>query len=490
MRRDPVRVGLLSAAFACLVLVGIAGPSVALPPLPGDGFAPPHLPWTVHPWLIIALQVAGYVLGAAGLWRGYRYPSALGLRAWHLAVIAIVLLMTAPFGTADHTNYAAYGRILALGGDPWAGSPLAYGPDPVIAAIQPPWQDTANLYGPIATALMGLGGLIGGDDTRQIVWVWQAIVVAAWLGVRELLRRVADTESVDLWWTTNILVLGAGVLGAHVDTIAVLAIAAALVAAARHRPLLAGLAVGAAASTKVTSGVIGVALIIGWFVVRRAKGETPPDLPSAGRWIGSLVGGAALVAIPAHLWAGRYVFDRLIEASGGVSYATPWRALYTGLGFVMDESVARAIASRGSAVVCVLLAWWLWKLTEPLLDQASLLAQSARALFVLFVAYALGSAYVLPWYELPQWAALAVIAAIAARDGGHLWRVLIAVLIARGLVLALAYVPGRVTLPHDVEVVTLGFRMVASPLVTVVAWVLIGVLFARARRERQESVTA
>ena len=33
--------------------------------------------------------------------------------------LGVLGLLTGPFGSADHTNYAAYGRIAALGGDPY-----------------------------------------------------------------------------------------------------------------------------------------------------------------------------------------------------------------------------------------------------------------------------------------------------------------------------------------------------------------------------------
>ena len=41
--------------------------------------------------------------------------------------LALLALVTAPFGSADHVNYLAYGRILVTGGDPWVDAPISLG---------------------------------------------------------------------------------------------------------------------------------------------------------------------------------------------------------------------------------------------------------------------------------------------------------------------------------------------------------------------------
>ncbi|WP_252976096.1 hypothetical protein [Janibacter melonis] len=229
--RDPLRLGLLAGSLLCLLLVGLAHPSVAAPPLGPAGWVP-HLPdLPLGGWVVVALQVAGYALGAAALLRGLRVPSRLDIpwAAW--ALVGGLVLLTVPYGTADHTNYAAYGHILVEGGDPWVTTPQDFGPDRITSAVQPPWEDTPSVYGPVATGLMGLSALVGGELPRQVVWVWQVLVVAAWLIARALLLGLTgDRESVDTWWTGNVLVLGAGVLGAHVDLLATTALVGALLA--------------------------------------------------------------------------------------------------------------------------------------------------------------------------------------------------------------------------------------------------------------------
>lgn len=488
--------GLLAAAIGLLLLVGVSGESVALPPLGDDpGWAPPALPWTLPPWLVVALQASAYVLGGASLVVHLRRPTPLRLRWWHLAGLAGLVLLTAPFGTADHTNYAGYGRILAEGGNPWVVAPEDFrgGEDPVTWLVQPPWRDTPSVYGPVGTWLMGLAGLLGGESMRQVVWVWQGFVVAAWLGVRALLVRLGSPRPVvDRWWTTNVLVLGAGVLGAHLDTLALAAMVAALAAGLARRPLLAGLLTGVAASTKITAGVVGLALVVGW--VMEGARPLPERLRRAARPTLLLAAGTLAVLVPLHLLAGREAVSQVVGSGGGVSYATPWRAVYTVLDLGLPELAARNLTIWVSAAACLALALALWPVTAALERWPAV-----RALLVLTTAYSLVAAYVLPWYELMQWAsltlALGLLVAAARGEAAPLahhrgLRLLLLALLLRGTVLALAYVPGRVRLPADVETVTLGFRFVASPLATVAVWGVVIVLWRRTRSSRRPTAPA
>lgn len=470
--RDPVGTALLASAIALLLLVGASGPSVALPPLGDRGWAPPSLPWHPNGWTVVALQTAAYLLGGLSLWRHVRRPTTLVLRWWHLAGLAGLILLTAPFGTADHTNYAAYGRILIEGGDPWSAVPATWqgGDDPVVSLVQPPWQDTTSVYGPIGTWLMGLAAWLGGDLARQVVWVWQLLVVAAWLATRALLVRLGgDRPTVDRWWTSNVLVLGAGVLGAHVDMLAMTAVAAALALGVARRPLLAGLATGVAASTKLTAGVVGVALL--WAALTEGEGSSSRPARAA-----RLVGGTLLVLVPTHAFIGTHALSRISGAGSGISYAMPWRAVYTALDPLLGEATARTLVTWLAAAACVLIAVVLWRITQGLTGLVAV-----RGLFVLSTAYALGAGYVLPWYELPQWLATAALVAVLSPAGWRRLAPLLALLVARSTILALAYVPGRVRLPADIELVTLGFRFVASPLATVTVWAVLWVLWRRSR---------
>ena len=125
------------------------------------------------------------------------------------------------------------------GGNPWVDAPITWagGLDPVTSRVEAPWTTEPSVYGPFGTLLHGLSAWVGGGSLRQGVWVWQLLVVLSWLAVRALLRAALDTDlhgRVDVLWTLNPLVVGIGVLGAHIDTVAAaLALAAVVVAALR-----------------------------------------------------------------------------------------------------------------------------------------------------------------------------------------------------------------------------------------------------------------
>lgn len=82
----------------------------------------------------------------------------------------------------------------------------------------------------------GGAAAIGGTHLRLVVLAWQVVVVAAWLLVRWCLRRLVDEENagrVDVLWTLNPLVFAVGVLGAHVDVLAIALVLTAFVGVGR-----------------------------------------------------------------------------------------------------------------------------------------------------------------------------------------------------------------------------------------------------------------
>lgn len=487
----------VAASLVLLLIVGVAGPNAARPGLGPRGWAPGDLGWHLSSAVVTALLWAAYVVGALGvlgrlLDRGRRTagagaaPTSARVKAearstvgqhaaarvagflleWRVPLLlGVAALLTAPFGSADHTNYAAYGRIAAGGGDPYLTPPDQWAAgDPVTSRVEPPWTHTVSIYGPFATALQALCSLVGGDNLRQTVWVWQVLVVVAWIAVRLLLRRAgADRQRVDILWTLNPLVFGIGVLGAHVDLIAGALALAALVVAARS-PLAAGLVGGLAVSTKVTCGIAGVALLLAWWAHQRGTFARRAVL---------VVVGALVVAVPLHVWAGPHVFDQLDRARRSISLATPWRLLFELLtGGPLAAGTARTVVTSLSVVLAVVLVVVLTRLTRPVAARTSTVASTvtstveftgaaARWLVVLSAAYALAAPYSLPWYDLLTWVALPLLAP----------GVLDVVLLVRLATMGVAYVPGRVVgMTPAVERLTLGVRRQVAPWLVLAVW--------------------
>jgi hypothetical protein len=324
--------------------------------------------------------------------------------------------------------------------------------------------------------MQALSSLVGQDNLRQTIWFWQLLIVAAWLMVRFLLRRAAADDGarrrVDLLWTANPVVFGVAVLGAHVDIIAT-ALALAAVYLAARRPWIAGLVLGATVSTKITYGIVALAIVWSWRHLARK------DLV---RRLTALVVSSLAVSVSLHLWGGPHVFAQLLKAGQGVSLATAWRPVLNLMTSVMSLDAALTVVSAGSVVAVIVLAWLLSRLvgrrpapeqtpSSPQILTTGQTQSAMTATFVLATAYALGAPYALPWYDTLTWATLPLMPGTAL-DG---------ILLARLTVMALAYVPGRVVaMGSEVESLTLGFRKIAGPLAAWLVWLAIAGV---ARRE-------
>lgn len=464
----------VGGALGLLLVVGLSAPNAAQPDLAPPGWViGARLPLELGPAAVTAVLWTAYLLGGVAVYLGLR-GRVEALHTWLApGVIALLALLGSPFGSADHVNYLAYGRILVTGGNPWVDAPIGWagGLDPVTSRVEEPWTTEPSVYGPFGTLLHGLSALVGGGSLRQGVFVWQVLVVLSWLAVRVLLRVALDPDlhgRVDVLWTLNPLVVGIGVLGAHIDTVAtVLALAAVAVAALRPGvagAALAGGCVGLAGSTKFTYAVVGVAVVAAWWVV----GHRPGDL---ARRAGALAGGFVVVAGGLQLWAGPHVYDQLLRSRQAVSLATPWRPALEWGRDAWGNGPTRTLISVAAALLAVLLAWCLLRVSRPAAPAAPTGARDVRfaavALWVtacLALAYSLAAPYSLPWYDLLVWCALPAV----------LPGLVDVVALVRLVALSVAYVPGRVLgLNPAVEDLTLGVRRGVVPWVGLVLWVVV-----------------
>ncbi|MFQ6170843.1 hypothetical protein ACK8HX_04490 [Oryzobacter sp. R7] len=471
---DRVRVALLVVSTALLLAVGLTAPNAAQPDLGPRGWVPGTLvPVGFGPATVTGLLWAAYLAAAVAVVLGLR--SGTGpLRSWRVpGALGVLALLSAPFGSADHVNYVAYGRILVTGGDPWVERPVDWGggADPVTSRVEAPWTEEASVYGPFGTLLHGLSALVGGENLRVGVWVWQVLVVLAWLALRWGLRRVLPEDAhgrVDVLWTLNPLVLGIGVLGAHIDVVAAALVVAAVAAAvAGHhvttaRAAASGVLVALAGSTKITYAVVAVGLLAAWWATG-TRGAAWARA-AAAHLVGFVLAGVAL-----HAWAGPHVYDQLVRSRQAVSLATPWRPLLEWGRGTVGNSEIRLLISIAAAVLAVVLALCLLRLTRPV-DRG---APGVVALWVtgcLALAYSLAAPYALPWYDLLAWGALPALVAGPVDVLATL----------RLTALAVAYVPGRVVgMTPGVEEVTLGVRRGVVPWVGLALWLAVIVAGAR-----------
>src|ERR1700722_11901299 len=176
----------MAASVALTFAVAVMGPSVMEPVLPGR---PGEPPWAFagspSPYLAVGLTAAALAAGALGLVLvlravrgGWSVPARAVLVGGPLAAVALTLVP--PFGSSDHLSYAAYGRMLVTGHNPYTTTPaqLAALGDPVARAVQD-WSASPSVYGPLATAIQALASLIGGTSVRLTVFVLGLVNPAA-----------------------------------------------------------------------------------------------------------------------------------------------------------------------------------------------------------------------------------------------------------------------------------------------------------------------
>ncbi|HEX3199360.1 MAG TPA: polyprenol phosphomannose-dependent alpha 1,6 mannosyltransferase MptB, partial [Propionibacteriaceae bacterium] len=254
-------------ATALTLLVGFLGPSaVTLTLGPRHSYLPPwYLPANViqpDEWFVSILVWFAIALGALGLWVGLRAMAdgwkpkprkifALG------SVLSLLTICVPPMTSADVLMYAAYGRLQAIGRDPYEITPAEVFRgqfDPVLRWTERPWQDTPSVYGPITSWTQLLANKLGGENMHDIVFWLQVFSVVPFIlacaGVIMLAHGDPRRQGrAALLTIANPLLIWAVVAGAHNEALAVMFAVAGLLFM-RKNPFVAGLGIGLAGCAK------------------------------------------------------------------------------------------------------------------------------------------------------------------------------------------------------------------------------------------------
>jgi hypothetical protein len=391
---------LIALSIAATAATGLAGPSAMEPALPGRPGQPPwdlglHLP----PAAAVGLAAVALAAGTAGLGlclhairRGWVVSPRMVLAAGLIA--AAVITLAPPFGSSDQLSYAAYGRMVITGHDPYHTTPamLARLGDPVARTVQD-WRGSRSVYGSLATGGQALASWIGGDSARLTVFALSLLGLAAFAGTGLLLHRLTRGSRerqlrAGLLWTLNPLLLQVLVAGAHVDSQAIaFAVAAIAVfalglpqvwarsgpaapggrldAPAGPHPLrglgvaatagaLAGLASAVKLSFVLIAPGLGVAALLAWW-------PPPGSAGSPGRWrplalaVGGVTAGFVVTAAAALLPWGPQSVDPALRAGSYVSIGSPWRVVRSGLRLLVGEGNADSLVRAGAIVLAVAL---------------------------------------------------------------------------------------------------------------------------------------
>jgi hypothetical protein len=505
------RAGLAATAVsvAATFVVAVAGPSVMEPALPGR---PGQPPWAVDahlsPYLAVGLTAAALAAGAVGLVlalralrRGWSVPARVVLLAGLLAAVALTLVP--PFGSSDQLSYAAYGRMLVTGHNPYTTTPaqLAALGDPVARAVQD-WFTTPSVYGPLATAIQGLASLIGGTSARLTVFALGLANLAAFGGTGLLLHRTTRGDPdrqlrAALLWTANPLLLQLLVAGAHVDAQAVFfAVAAVAVmygprGQSPFRAFTAGVLVGLGFAVKASDVLVGLGLAVALLLGPRPGGRRL-WLPLAG-----LTAGLGVTAVTAIALGGPAMFGQLSRESDLVSIGSPWRVIRTLIHLVAGGTAATDLVKAGAVALTVVIAVLLIR---------GLPGPGETVVFAVVLAWLFAWPYVLPWYDALAWALLAwspaakglawspaakglPLAAWSPAGGDRAAGEAVGwLLLARTTALGFAYLPARasdVILPRGLAWMQPVIRHGITPAVLAAVTVWLMVLMLRTRRLRR-----
>lgn len=403
-------------AYACLL-----GPSNTVP-VSGGGWSleadPSALLIVRLTFSMVGLGALGVCLALLGLRWGWR-PSAR-LLLWG-GLGAVLLLALVPVGgSTDVQSYALYGRMGALGLDPYQTVPQALidVKDAVAQYAPKAWRETPSVYGPVANWTFAVAAILAGASMFKIVFLLKLAAGAAFALTALVLHRIArDPVRVHVLWTCNPLLLWACVAGAHVDVYgaAVLVLAFAVFLRPPHAPewavgMYAGALVGIAGGVKAPFFFAGLGLA---WVARRS-------------WpaLAGLAGGVLAAGLGTYLLAGPAAFDILLAKSEDAAPTNPWR-YFPRWGVEMSHA---QMSRWGYAAGLVILLVMLWRLT-PARDRTE---SAARVSFAVCAALLLASPVQHPWYDPLVFPLLALMPPTRI-DGLLQWR------LAAG---SLGYLPG------------------------------------------------
>jgi hypothetical protein len=386
-------------------------PSVATPPvlLPLTSVArdlgAPHLP-DIAANLIMYVSIGLCCLGLAMmLWANSRgwSPSPRKVFAAAAGTVAVLVNIT-PVGSSDAASYAAYGRLAALGFNPYLKSPIdlpGHGHNPYTMVVNPLWQGTQSVYGPVATWMHLLAALTGGAKPWATIWVLMIMVGVAFLAAGYVLLRTAENPvRAVLIWVANPLLIAELVMGGHLDAFVALFAIVAIVLSRRGstiwHDLLVGICVGVAGAIKVSAIFVALGIAIpllhdrAWARLAR---------------IGSV---AALTTFGLYYFSyGFSALKPLSKASTWVISPTVWR-LVQEIGKLIDPSThAQALVTTmiGFAwpPLMLALAWYLYNRLSP--DVPAVVAATCALTF----AWVLVAPWALPWYASVAWVTLALL---------------------------------------------------------------------------------
>src|SRR5579871_3606733 len=341
-------------------------------------------------------------LGLAGmLWANSRGWQPNPRRVFWSAVAAVAVVVNiTPVGSSDPASLAAYGRIAALGHDPYTFLPISLQGgvhNPYVALVDPRWRTTPSVYGPVATWTHLVAALAGGSKPWLTIWVLMIMTGIAYLAAGYLLlRSAANPVRAGLIWAANPLLIYVLVMGGQLDAFVALAGIAAILISRRGATVWHDLATGV---------LIGVALGIKINAAFVALGIAVPLIRERD-WarLSRIAGFAAVVTFALYFFTyGVNALKPLPDASSRVISPSFWRLFQIVGDHVASAATINTLIGILWPLALLALAWYLYNRLSP--DVPAVLAATCALTF----AWVLVAPWSLPWYTAVAWVTLALL---------------------------------------------------------------------------------
>ena len=281
--------------------------------------------------VVLALALA--FLPYAGLTRARLHADprvAIAIATGLAALAGLALVLAPPVLSDDVWRYLWDARVLRHGIDPYAYAP----DDPALAALRDAGHASINhphlptIYPPLAQLAFAAADLVA-----HAPWSMKLLALGAHLVTTPVVAHLARARAATIapLFVLNPLLLEEAALGGHVDAIAGLWVALAVLALTRHGATRGALAIGAAAATKLV-GLVLLPLLASRRLERR------------GLAIGIALGVAAIAIVP--IGSAGHARDR---SSGLGAYASSWRGNDGGFALLAGASqLTLELAGRAS----------------------------------------------------------------------------------------------------------------------------------------------
>jgi hypothetical protein len=403
---------------------------------------PAHDTAGLHNIIVAAMLYSGDILACLGLagmlWahsQGWR-PDPRKLFLASAGIVAIMVCLT-PIGSSDTASYAAYGRIAALGGDPYSSTALGmkaltvaapgqhlHPPVTYISVVGYQWHQQPSVYGPVATWVQQFAAWLGGASVQHTIWALMIINGIVFLAVGLFLLKTSDDPvRATLFWTANPVLILELVGGGHFDTL-VAAAAIGAIQVARKMPnirgdLLVGLLIGVGIGIKVTMALVAIGLA--WPLIMRREWTRLARI--------TLVA-LAVTALELSYY-GPDALRPMFAGSQWVTLPSPlWFVQLLGLHLLYPHHTAAQVAVAKTAMAPYLsLIWIIAMFVVAWLVYQRISSDQPRevvAPFALSYAWIVVSPWVFAWYTALPWVALTQV----PRNRMTRWLAIVTVLLA------------------------------------------------------------